>query len=102
MDPPNYPGREREQMMQNDPQRRSRGRAPTGGTPQSEPQGAQPLSEMTVTTPTVCRVTMDHPQARLPIGPSDYVLNSVYDHQRDAWEVVVLVQPNEAEEEAEE
>jgi hypothetical protein len=71
------------------------------GTP-SEGRQRQPISEMMVSTPTLRRVSIDHPQAQIPLGPDDYVLDSVYNHQIDTWEVLVLVQPREEEEGEEE
>lgn len=68
--------------------------AQTGGG-----QQPQPIAEMTVSTPTLQRVTMDHPQMQLPLGPDDHVLNTVYNPQIDAWEVLVIVQPDEEDDE---
>jgi hypothetical protein len=61
----------------------------------------QPISEMSVSTPTLRWVSIDHPGTQIPLGPDDYVLDSVYNHQVDAWEVLVLVQPAEEPDEDE-
>lgn len=62
------------------------------------PQGAQqrgPVSEMAVETPTLRWVSIGHPAEDVPIGPDDYVLDSVYNPGTDAWEVLVIVQPGD-------
>ena len=76
---------------------------PEGGQPRGPPQ-PESISEMDVSAPTLQRVTIGHPQERVPIGPEDYVLNSIYNYQTNTWEILVLLQPreSEADEEAEE
>jgi len=54
-----------------------------------------------VSTPTLLRVTLGRPGEEIPLGPDDYVLDSVYNYQLDAWEALVIVQPREADDEDE-
>ena len=56
-----------------------------------------PIGEMDVDSPTLRWVSIEHPQDAVPIGPDDYVLESVFNPGIDAWEVLVLVQPREGE-----
>lgn len=48
-------------------------------------------------TPTLRWVSIGHPSEQVPIGPDDYVLDSLYNYQIDAWEVLVIVQPDDAD-----
>lgn len=95
-------------MNPNNPQGPGTGRQPRqgdftqGNAPQRAQQGVpEPMTveEMTVATPTLRRISMDQPNEQLPVGEDDYVLDSVYNHQIDAWEVLVLVQPPRTDEE---
>jgi hypothetical protein len=81
MNPDNPVGRQVEQQAQ--------GRPPGGAR---EPD---PISEMTVSTPTLLWISMDRPLEQIPLGPDDHVLDSNFNHQIDAWEVLVIVQPDE-------
>lgn len=65
-----------------------------GGTTQQVPE----VSASRPTTPTLRWVSIEHRQDQVPIGPEDHVLNSVYNAQADAWDVLVVVQPGETEE----
>lgn len=94
MNPPNKPSRQIEQPTHSGPPPQQQ----PAGPPPREVKQFQPIMEMEVSSPTLRRVSMDHLQDQLPIGPDDYVLNSVYNHQLDAWEVLVIVQPREDEE----
>lgn len=62
----------------------------------------KPISEMSVSTPTLRWISIPHPQEQVPIGTDDYVLDSSYNPSMDAWEVLVLIQPDETDEEEEE
>jgi hypothetical protein len=64
---------------------------------QSGAQQAPPISEMSVSSPTLRWVSIGHPQDAVPLGPDDYVLDSVFHPQMNTWEVLVLVQPREDE-----
>lgn len=55
-----------------------------------------------MSTPTLRWVSIETLQDQVPIGPDDYVLNSFYNQQIDAWEALVVVQPRGDEEEEEE
>lgn len=97
MPPYNQPTRQTEQPMHGGPPSgQPEGPPPEGGPPPGVQQ-PQPISEMTVSTPTLRWISIGHPGEQIPIGPDDYVLDSVYNHQIDAWEVLVIVQPREAE-----
>lgn len=101
MDPYNQPGRPAQQPMQGHPsQGQPASPAQTGSPPQSAQQ--QPLSQTSVSTPTLRWVSIDAPEMPVSLGPKDYVLESVYNHQLDAWEVLVLVRPDESEDEEDE
>lgn len=50
-----------------------------------------------MSTPTLRRVSIGGPGEQVPLGEDDYVLDSYYDPQRDAWTVLVLVQPTDPE-----
>jgi len=63
---------------------------------------ATPIGEMSVDSPTLRWVSIERPGASVPIGPDDYVLESVFNPGIDAWEVLVLVEPREAEEDEDE
>lgn len=72
-----------------------------GGSAQPTEQ-LPPISEMSVSTPTLQWVSIGHPQEQIPIGPDDYVLSCEFNHNMDAWEVLIIVQPTEAEEDDDE
>jgi hypothetical protein len=93
MEPYNQPGWQSEQSTQGGFQQGQSEQVPPADAPVEE----EPISEMVVSTPTLRWVSIDHPQTRIPLGPDDYVLDSVYNHQIDAWEVLVLVEPREQE-----
>jgi hypothetical protein len=69
------------------------------GTEREAPAGPTPIGEMAVDSPTLRWACIEHPEEAVEIGPDDYVLESVFNPGRDAWEVLVLVQPREDEEE---
>lgn len=72
---------------------------PAGAWPAGRPPEPQPVPELAVSTPTLLRLTIGHPADHVPIGGDDYVLDSTYNPQIDAWEVLVIVQPGGAEDE---
>ncbi|WP_255196168.1 hypothetical protein [Halorarius litoreus] len=96
MNPPNEPGHQVQQPMYNEPPQQQPEGVPPGG------QQYMPLSELQVSTPTLCRVSLDQPQEQLALGPDDHVLDSVYNYQLDTWEALVIVQPREDEDEDDE
>ena len=102
MTPYEQPGRPTDQPMQSNRPAGGADRIPPGGGQQGAVQQMPPVSEMSVSTPTVRWITIDHPRDQVTLGEDDYVLQSVFNHQRDAWEVLVLVQPRESDEEEEE
>ncbi|MFC7177070.1 hypothetical protein [Halosegnis marinus] len=91
-------------MDPNNPHGRATGRQPTQGSftqaPEQQAAGTgepMPVAEMSVSTPTLRRVSMNYPNEQLPLGENDYVLESVYNPQLDAWEALVLVRPEDDE-----
>ena len=78
-------------MAQRDPPGEMSG-APT------QAQGPEPVTEMDVQSPTLRWVSLQHPQQPIPIGDSDYVLDSFFNVQFNTWEVLVLIEPAEDEE----
>lgn len=101
MAPYNQPGRPAGQQQSSQPMGHGEG-APPGSGYQSTVQQAPPVSQMDVPTPTLRWISIGHPQEQIPIGEDDYVLQSVFNHQIDAWEILVLVQPEEGDEDEEE
>lgn len=98
MNPYNPPGSQAEPSHRSQFQEQQQAYGPsTASQPPDDVQEPQPISEMTVSTPTLRWVSIDHPAAQVPLGPDDYVLNSVYNPQLDAWEVLVIVQPRDEE-----
>ncbi|NHN42734.1 hypothetical protein G9C85_13995 [Halorubellus sp. JP-L1] len=86
------------------PMQGSQGRRETLQPPGTQQQAAPqttPIEEMDVDSPTLRWVSIEHPQDAVPIGPDDYVLESVFNPGIDAWEALVLVQPRESEDEDE-
>ena len=76
-------------------------RGQPAGRPDADQSGtaaATPIGEMSVDSPTLRWVSIDRPGASVPIGSDDYVLESVFNPGIDAWEVLVLVEPRETEE----
>lgn len=85
------------------------------GTPprQESPQSRQPpqqggsqhlesVSEADEETPTLRWISIGHPQERTAIGEEDYVLDSFYNVEIDAWEVLVIVRPGDDDDEEDE
>lgn len=75
-------------MSQRDPQ------GPRGPQAQGGPQGFQPgqftgAQEQRPTGPALRWVRLDNPMAMLPIGEDEEVLDTVYNPQFNAWEVLV-------------
>jgi hypothetical protein len=70
--------------------------ATTGQSGTARPQS---IAEMSVSRPTLVWVSLTQPGEPLALGEDDYVLNSVYSAGTDAWEVLVLLRPNETAEE---
>jgi len=55
------------------------------------------IEEFSVSTPTLRWVALETFGEQVPLGPNDHVLDSVYNHHVDAWQILVLLQPTEEE-----
>lgn len=60
------------------------------------------LREMDISSPTLVRVSIAQPDGRVTLGPDDRVLDSLYNQQFDRWEALVVLQPREESEDADE
>jgi hypothetical protein len=67
----------------------------------TQAQAPEPVAEMDVQQPTLRWVSLQHPQQPIPIGESDYVLDSFFNVQFNTWEVLVLIEPEGEGEESE-
>lgn len=93
-------------MSHQDPwnQSQTTGQFGMGGQPQGQQaqpgaQRAMPMEEGGVSTPTLRWVSLSDPQQAVALDTEDYVLDSFFNAQYGVWEVLVLVQPTEGEEE---
>lgn len=102
MAPHDQPGRPAGQPAQSSRPIEQTGGATPGSGQHGAVQQAPPVSEMTVSTPTLRWISIGHPQEQVPIGENDYVIESVFNPQMDSWEVLVLLQPGETDEDEDE
>lgn len=75
------------------------GGQPPGQGAQPGAQQAMPMEEGGVSTPTLRWVSLSDPQQAVALDTEDYVLDSYFNAQYGVWEVLVLVQPTEGEDE---
>lgn len=66
------------------------------------PEMGRKIEEMDVSSPTLRWISIDHPKTEIPIGEDDRVLESIFNLEYDTWELLVLVQPTEGDEESDE
>lgn len=55
------------------------------------------IVEMDITGPTLTWLELDQPKQTIPIGENDRVLDSRYNEEYDAWEILLVALPDDDE-----